>query len=81
MASSALHNRMDRNSRVDSAKNWIVKYECKNNIKGYKKRFGVDWLCTIKELQILGVRFDPRYMEKLKLSVKNCIIEEGCLRE
>jgi len=75
------HNRMDRKRRLDSAKHWIAKYKGKNIIKGYKNHFGVDWLCAIKELQMLGVGLDPEYVEKLKLSVKNRIIEKQRFKE
>jgi hypothetical protein len=70
------HKRMDRKGRLDSAKHWIAKYKGKNIIKGYKNHYGVDWICAVKELQILGVGLDPEYVEKLKLSVKNRIVEK-----
>jgi hypothetical protein len=75
------HKCMDRKRRLDSAKHWIAKYKGKNIIKGYKNHFGVDWLCAIKELQMLGVGLDPEYVEKLKLSVKNRIIEKQRFKE
>ena len=75
------HKCMDRKRRLDSAKHWIAKYKGKNIIKGYKNHFGVDWLCAIKELQMLGVGLDPEYVEKLKLSGKNRIIEKQRFKE
>ena len=75
------HKRMDRKRRLDSVKHWIAKYKGKNIIKGYKNHFGVDWLCAIKELQMLGVGLDPEYVEKLKLSVKNRFIEKQRFKE
>jgi len=75
------HKRMNRKRRLDSAKHWIAKYKGKNIIKGYKNHFSVDWLCAIKELQILGVGLDREYVEKLILSVKNRIIEKQRLKE
>ncbi|MBW1608699.1 MAG: hypothetical protein JRG87_15185 [Deltaproteobacteria bacterium] len=73
--------RMDRKERLDSVTHWLSKYKGKNIIKGYKNHFGVDWLCAIKELQMLGVGLDPGYVEKLKLSVKNRIIEKQRLKD
>jgi hypothetical protein len=73
--------RMNRKGRLDSAKHWLTKYKGKNIIKGYKNHYGVDWLCAIKELQILGVGLDPEYVEKLILSVKNRIIEKQRLKD
>jgi hypothetical protein len=74
------HKRMDRKGRLDSAKHWIAKYKGKNIIKGYKNHYGVDWLCAIKELKMLCVGLDPGYVENLKLSVKNRIIEKQRLK-
>ena len=47
--------RYKRQSRLIIAANWIRTYNGKNLIKGYSNYFGVDKLCAIKELQILGV--------------------------
>ena len=68
--------RMDLKERLDSAKHWLSKYKGKNIIKGYKNNYGVDWLCAVKELQMLGVGLDPKYVGKLKLSIKNRIVEK-----
>ena len=46
----------------------------KNIIKGYKKYYGVDWTCAIKELELLGVDLDPEYVKQLKITVKYHII-------
>jgi hypothetical protein len=51
--------RMRRASRLQSARSWLEKYEGKNVVRGYRKRFGVDLACAYKELQILGLQFDP----------------------
>jgi hypothetical protein len=75
------HKRMDRKERLDSAKHWLAKYQGKNIIKGYKNRYGVDWPCAVKELQMLSVGLDPEYVGKLKLSIKNRIIEKQRLNE
>jgi hypothetical protein len=46
---------MKRERRLVIAQHWITTYSGKNIIKGYCKFFGVDKLCAIKELSILGV--------------------------
>ncbi len=40
-------------------------------LRGYKNHFGVDWLCAIIELQMLGVNLDPSYVANLKQSLEN----------
>ncbi len=44
-----------RKGRLDSAKDWITKYDGRNLISGYAKWFGVDKICAINELKTLGV--------------------------
>jgi hypothetical protein len=51
--------RMRRAARLQSARSWLEKYEGKNVVRGYRKRFGVDLACAYKELQMLGLQFDP----------------------
>jgi hypothetical protein len=48
---------MNRQARIDSAMatNWVAKYEGKNVIKGYANWYGVDLICAIVELRLLGV--------------------------
>jgi len=64
------HKRMKREARLQAAKHWISKYEGKNIIKGYSKHFGVNRLCAIKELEILGYKFKPEYIKQVKESLK-----------
>ncbi len=42
--------RLTKKARLDSAKDWITKYDGKNFISGYAKWFGVDKICAINEL-------------------------------
>lgn len=44
-----------REFRLPEAKSWIKTYRGKNLVKGYEKKFHVDKLCAVKELQILGI--------------------------
>jgi hypothetical protein len=61
--------RMKRSQRLQSARRWIETFEGENVILAYRNRYGVDWLCAIKELQLLGVALDPAYVQKLEQTV------------
>ena len=61
---------MKRDARLQAAKYWIPTYEGIDIIKGYSKHFGVDKLCAIKELEILGHKFKPEYIKQVKESLK-----------
>jgi len=54
--------RMNRQGRVQSAKTWITSYTGKNIVKGYSKRYCVDLLCAVKELEKLGVKTKRKYI-------------------
>ena len=54
--------RMQRPGRLQSAKHWISTYSGGNIVKGYKNWFGVDLVCAIKELRMLGVKLDEQYV-------------------
>ena len=62
-----------RKDRLQAAKNWIKEYEGNNLVKGYRKRFKVDLLCAVKELETLGCKIDPGYKKQLELTVENKI--------
>jgi hypothetical protein len=51
---------MSRRSRLQSARDtdWVSNFSGKKIIKSYRKRYGVDILCAIKELRLLGVSID-----------------------
>ena len=53
---------MQRPSRLQAATHWIPTYNGGNIIKGYKKWFGVDLVCAINELRMLGVKLDEQYV-------------------
>lgn len=46
---------LTKKGRLDSAKDWITKYDGQNLISGYAKWFDVDKICAINELKTLGV--------------------------
>ena len=59
------HKRLTRQGRLQAAKTWLRSYPGKNIARGYRKHFGVDSLCAIRELRLLGVAIDPAYERAL----------------
>ena len=55
---------LPREKRLRRAKKWIEQYTGEHIVKAYKKRFGVDQLCAMSELKMLGVDLDPSYVER-----------------
>jgi len=60
--------RYNRRDRLQNAKKWIDQYSGNHIAKGYSKWFGVDLLCAINELEMLGHKFKPFYKEQVKKS-------------
>jgi hypothetical protein len=60
-----------REQRIKIAISWIKNYRGKNLVKGYIKHFGVDLLCAIKELEIIGIKIEPEYIKQLKIQRLN----------
>jgi hypothetical protein len=61
---------MKQKGRLQSAKSWLVKSTGANIIKGYRNHFGVDYLCAIRELELLGIPLNQEYVTQLKQSIK-----------
>ena len=55
---------LPREKRLRRAKEWIGQYAGEHIVKAYKKHFGVDQLCAMTELKMLGVDLDPDYVER-----------------
>ena len=47
--------RFRKQERLNSATSWITAYEGKSIVSGYSKWFGVDKICAINELKLIGV--------------------------
>jgi hypothetical protein len=56
--------------RLNYAKTWIKTYPGKNPVKGYSKKYGVDKLCAVKELRLIGVEISEAYEKQLKRSLE-----------
>jgi hypothetical protein len=63
--------RMDRRSRLQSATEWVKKYEGKNIIASYSKWFGVDKICAMTELEMLGLTYSDKRKTQIKMAEEN----------
>jgi hypothetical protein len=60
--------RMNREGRFSSARHWLATQKNRTPIqiaKAYRKWYGVDWPCAIRELASLGIILDPSWVERL----------------
>ncbi len=67
--SSPRHKRLSRSSRLQAATHWIAQYPGTNILGGYRKHFGVDFECALKELTLLGITFDPQQIRQVRQSL------------
>lgn len=58
--------RMKRPARLQAARSWIASWRGKNVVRGYARWFGVDLLCAIIELSLLGIGLDAEYVESVR---------------
>ena len=64
-----------RPARLQAARHWIPTYTGKNIVKGYKKKFSVDILAAIRDLQELGIDISPEYIASVENSEKHRIMQ------
>jgi hypothetical protein len=67
--------------RLQMAKHWIPTYEGANIVKGYKKKFAVDTIVAIRDLQELGVPFTSEYLAAVEASEKNRLLQRQVKRQ
>ena len=66
---------MNRQSRLQSAQRWLIalekdkKFSGKNTVRRYAKWYGVDLLCAIKEVRLLGIIVEDEYEELVRRSI------------
>ncbi|MBY0148237.1 hypothetical protein [Neobacillus niacini] len=58
--------RYNRKARLQNAKKWTEQYDGKSIAKGYSNWFGVDLVCAITELEILGYKFKQSYKKQVQ---------------
>ena len=61
---------LPRNRRLKSAIEWVKTYSGKRIVYGYSKRYGVDKLCAIKELRMIGIEISEEYEKQIKQSIE-----------
>src|SRR5664279_4328452 len=62
--------RLKRSERLEAAKLWLPTYEGKHLFRAYRKRYGVNWLTALTELEMLGVPVDLAYKEQVLRTVQ-----------
>jgi len=62
---------LPKQQRLNKAKQWIPTYNGTKILKGYRKKFAVDILTALRELQELGVLFTPEYISSVENSEKH----------
>jgi len=60
-----------RPARLQAARAWLAGFGGKKLVRSYARWFGVDLLCAVKELRMLGVELDPEYVLQLEATVAN----------
>ncbi len=70
---TARRKRCSRQSRLALALQWMSNFEGSNIIKGYSTYFGVDKLCAIKELKMLGVEISEERKKQITDAQKRMI--------
>ena len=54
-----------KESRIARARIWLPTYEGKKVVRAYRKKFSVDIICAVRELQEIGYEFKPGYVDSL----------------
>jgi hypothetical protein len=54
-----------RQSRLTRAQAWLPTYEGTHVVRAYRKKFNVDTVCAVRELQEIGYKFEGGYVENL----------------
>jgi hypothetical protein len=57
---------LSRARRLQRAKRWLASYRGKDPVRGYSKWFGVDKVCAIVELRMLGVDIPDARLEQAR---------------
>lgn len=73
--------RLSRKDRLNSGKKWLETYSGKHIVNSYSKWFGVDKLCAIKELRMLGIEITEEYEEQIKKSIEDLTKERKRRKE
>lgn len=72
----AAKRRMPQAERLEKARKWLSAYEGQNVLKDYRKKFAVDRMKALTELQLLGLSFTPEQIEKERQAVQAHLKQE-----
>jgi hypothetical protein len=61
---------LKRPARLQAAKAWLPGYTGKNLVRGYMGRYGVDFTCALKELELLGAPVDAGYVARRQAAME-----------
>lgn len=72
-----------KEKRLQKARQWITTYNgtLKHMAKHYKKRFNVDIITAVRDLQEIGVEFPQGYLDAVKQSEKERIHQKHLAKE
>ncbi len=59
-----------KESRLARAKVWIKNYEGTKVVRAYRKKYDVSAVCAVREIQEIGYKLEPGYVDNLIKSVK-----------
>jgi len=62
---------LNQGQRLQSAKRWLETYCGQRIVKGYSNRYGVDLMCAIRELQLLGLNIEPAYIKNVQTATQS----------
>ena len=51
--------------RIAQARDWLPTYEGTKVVRAYRKKFHVDVVCAVRDLQEIGYEFQPDYVDNL----------------
>jgi type I restriction-modification system DNA methylase subunit len=60
--------RMTRPRRLQAARNWIPTYTGRDIVRGYRRWYGVDTVCAILELRMLGINVPDQRLQGARLT-------------
>jgi hypothetical protein len=61
--------RMNRKQRLSASRHWLATERARTPIqiaRAYRRHYGVDWECAIRELALLGVALDRAWVTQLR---------------
>ena len=61
---------LNRKQRLKIAKKWVSQIKTRKKIKAYQAHFGVDRLCAVKELTMVGVKLHEKFPSRWATPLK-----------